>query len=539
MFNLSRRHFFQFATGLTLTQLKAKADSTVQTTEIEESYILMQGFYPSGEPLPIEVLKRLYFLNLNDEPLPNPIRRVETGKIFSQPPPSPFAIALRMPVEGFGEVTLYADNQGRGYQPQDFPLQLNLAFARCRLHRVRHAISNWSQKAIEFSPKIKQRLQKASALLQAAEQTSVATQRTNLCNGVLRESLWAGEEAVFTLARQEIKRQPARQDFLFGCNFFNFQSTGVDSSYNQLFKQLFNFATVPFYWRSFEPQAGIKKYQRVDKMVNWLESRGITPKGHPLVYLHRAGVPDWLEGKSYSQVKQSIYRSVSEITARYGKRIPYYDIINEANGLSWANTLGYSLEQLLEIANLAATASRAGNPQVQRIINHCCLWGTNVAFAQPPTTSPYQFLKSCQEAEIPFEFIGLQLYYPHQDMFEINRLLDRFSQLGKPIHITEIGVSSAPGKDEKSILGGPIGLWHSPWSESVQADWVEQFYTLCYSKPYIQAITWWDFADIGHFWPYGGLLDANLRPKPSFFKLSSLIHQWRTKNGKSSLYQST
>ena len=530
MSKISRRRFLQFTTGLTATQLSAKVDSAAKTLEIKESDIEIQAFHPSGEPLQVDILKRLYFLNLNDEPLPNTPRRVETGQIFSQPPSSPFAIALRMPVEGFGEVTLYADNQGKGYQPKDFPLQLNLALASSRLHRVRHAMSSWSQNGIEFSTKIKERLQKASALLQAAEETSVPQLRAWLCNRVLFESLWAGEQAVFTKAQQEIKRQPARPDFLFGCNFFNFQRKGIDSSYNQLFKQLFNFATVPFYWRSFEPQPNLKQYDRVDRMVNWLRRWGITPKGHPLVYFHRAGVPDWLEGKSYSQVQQLIYRSVSEITAHYGERIPYYDIINEANGLSWANTLGYSLEQLLEIANLAATASRAGNPQVQRIINHCCLWATRMASPQPPLTSPYQFLKSCLAAEIPFELIGLQLYYPRQDMFEINRLLERFSQLGKPIHITELGVSSAPGKDERSILKGPIGLWHSSWSESVQADWVEQFYTLCYSKPYIQAITWWDFADIGHFWPYGGLLDANLQPKLSFWRLTRLIQQWRSHN---------
>jgi GH35 family endo-1,4-beta-xylanase len=112
-------------------------------------------------------------------------------------------------------------------------------------------------------------------------------------------------------------------------------------------------------------------------------------------------------------------------------------------------------------------------------------------------------------------------------MFEINRLLDRFSQLGKPIHITELGVSSATKRDDKAYLQQPEGLWHQPWSEAVQADWIEQFYTLCYSKPYIHAISWWDFADQGNFWPHGGLLKANLSPKKSYYRLKALIDQWR------------
>lgn len=49
----------------------------------------------------------------------------------------------------------------------------------------------------------------------------------------------------------------------------------------------------------------------------------------------------------------------------------------------------------------------------------------------------------------------MQFYYPDQDMFEINRMLDRFGQLGKPIHITELGVSSATTRDEEAILRIP------------------------------------------------------------------------------------
>jgi GH35 family endo-1,4-beta-xylanase len=114
-------------------------------------------------------------------------------------------------------------------------------------------------------------------------------------------------------------------------------------------------------------------------------------------------------------------------------------------------------------------------------------------------------------------------------MFEINRQLDRYSKLGKPIHITELGVSSATTRDEKSYLKAPEGLWHAPWSEKVQADWVEQFYTLCYSKPYIQAITWWDFADRGNFWPHGGLLQADMTPKEAYHRLANLIKEWKSR----------
>lgn len=498
--------------------------------EIPPQEIEIRAWNAKGQPLASNYLQGLYFLDLKDEPLPNPLRKIEPGRLLSFPPKEPFAIAVRFPVEGFGEVTLYADNQGKGYTPNDFPLNLNLACARTRLHRVQSALSQWTSEGNQFSKAIQERLSKALGSLKQGEKARNNSQKARLCNDSLKESLWAGEEALFEKAQQDIQKRGRRPGFLFGCNFFGHPRLGP--KYDQLFKELFNFATVPLYWKSFEPQPGRKGFDRVDEMVNWLLKANITPKGHPLVWFHDAGIPEWLRQKSFGAVQLFTFRRVAEITHHYQGKISYYDIINEAH--DWANELGYSQEQLLEMTRLASQASRAGNPQVQRIINNCCLWAEYVAtgktyFKQEdhPLRSPFQYLKACISANIGFEIIGLQLYYPGQDMLEIHRLLERFSTLGKPIHITELGVSSSPERDEGSLLKQAGGLWHAPWSEKIQADWVEQFYTLCFSKPYIHAITWWDFADSGHFWPYGGFLRSDLTPKESYHRLKALIEKWK------------
>jgi endo-1,4-beta-xylanase len=89
-----------------------------------------------GFPLDKKRLDHLYFTTLEDEPIPEPPRNVEAGKLFSQVPQVPFGIVIKMPVTGFGEVYLYGDNEGKGYRPADFPLDINLTCARSRLYRV-------------------------------------------------------------------------------------------------------------------------------------------------------------------------------------------------------------------------------------------------------------------------------------------------------------------------------------------------------------------------------------------------------------------
>jgi endo-1,4-beta-xylanase len=179
----------------------------------------------------------------------------------------------------------------------------------------------------------------------------------------------------------------------------------------------------------------------------------------------------------------------------------------------------------------AGVSARQGSPNVKRLINHCCLWAEYAKRANPGGVrrwSPFRYLQDCLRAGVEFETVGLQLYYPEHDLLEIERQLDRFKAFQRSIHITELSCNSAEGLDPasmrpKSLVPG----WHGPWTESIQADWLEAIYTLCYSKPEFEAVGWWDLADTGgHFWPHGGLLHQDLTPKASYHRLLQLQERW-------------
>ncbi|MBE9159026.1 endo-1,4-beta-xylanase [Nodosilinea sp. LEGE 06152] len=486
--------------------------------------LVLRAYLPNGGPLPTFELNRLYFLDLDDEPIPHPDRTVEDGILTSQPPAVPFAIALQLPVEGFGDVTLYADNQGRGFTPSDFPLVLNGAFARDRIHRVTVACDRWQRQGFGIPQRVRDRLDRAQAHLTQADQALDLQTQIPLWNNTLVNALWAGEEAALSRARQRIARTPPRQGFKLGCNAFG--HPGLGAEYDRYFETLFNTATVPFYWKPFEPERGQPNYTEVDTQVAWLRQAGIASKGHPLVWFHEVSVPDWVRPLPYEHVKAALHQRIVEITQRYGSRIPTYDVINEAHIVPWGNELGYDQDQFLDLTRMACNAAKEGYPAVQRVVNSCCLWARNVAIYGPPQRSPLQYLKACLAADIDFEVIGLQLYYPDQDIFEIDRMLDRFTALGKPIHITEMSCSSNTGIDENSQLGDAQGLWHAPWSEAIQADWVEQIYTLAYSKPAIETVGWWDLSDQTVFWPFGGLLNRQNQPKAAYYRLQGLKKAW-------------
>ena len=520
---MQRRRFI-YAAGGSLAALQSHRLIYPAYASADRSFHC-RAYLPNGAPLPETSLNRLYFLTLDDEPLPNPERTVEDGVLVSQAPPQwPVAIALQLPVDGFGDVTVYADNRGQGFMQGDFPLVLNRVFARDRIARVVRTLSNWQAQGYRFSKTIYQALDNAQALFQQAEQHNTLSDQIRLWNDALSQALWVGEDLALSRARQRIDRGEPRLGFKFGCNAFAHPSAGPD--YDRYFETLFDYATVPFYWKSFEPVQGTPGFNRVDRQVAWLENANITPKGHPLVWFHGASVPDWIREQPYSRVKEALRQRILEIVRHYGDRIPYYDVINEAHGVPWANELNYDDEQFLDLTRMACDVAKEGNPTVQRVVNSCCLWARQVALFGSPLQSPFQYVRACLQADIPFEIIGLQLYYSHQDMFEIDRMLDRFTTFGKPIHITEMSTSSETGVDENSLLGEARGVWHAPWSETIQADWAEQVYTLAYSKPDVEAVSWWDLSDKNTFWPFGGLLNEANQPKRAYYRLQGLKRLW-------------
>jgi hypothetical protein len=295
----------------------------------------------------------------------------------------------------------------------------------------------------------------------------------------------------------------------------------------------------------------------MDGSIDYCLARNITPKGFGYCYMARGATPEWIRpievpaatlpsGEHveahreynpdwpYERLRQ-LYRDVNRQTGpqnlqKYGDRVPYIEVLNEAHDK--ANLWQMSHEQILEMARTVCDAVREGHPRIKRQINHCCQWAEYAVRRNSDGTrrwSPLMFARDCVEHGVKFETLGLQLYYPSYDLFEIDRMLQRHFVLNKPIHITEMSTSCHPGQDERSMRPkSATPPWHGDaWSESTQADWLEGVFTLAYSHRQIEAAEWWDLADTGgHFWPHGGLLNPDFTPRESYHRLLALQRRW-------------
>jgi GH35 family endo-1,4-beta-xylanase len=317
-----------------------------------------------------------------------------------------------------------------------------------------------------------------------------------------------------------VRVEQLRHQFLFGCNFFNFEAlptTDQEDHYRQRFAALMNYATLGFYWPGYEPERGLPLYDYTDRVLDWTGPHGITCKGHPLVW--DFADPKWLP-RDFAEIRALSHGRVRDCITRFKDRIHFWDVVNEPTALGrfgtrlgeWAQSLGpvpYVKEHL--------QVARAAAPDATLLVND---YRTD-----PPY---YRILDALRDdRRLMFDAIGVQSHM-HAGTWPLARIwdvCDTYARLGRPIHFTETTVVSTLQRSGEKT-------WQptSAEGEARQADYVPKFYTMLFGHPAVDAITWWDFSDY-HAWmgAPAGLVRADMSPKPAYDRLRALVRgEWWT-----------
>jgi GH35 family endo-1,4-beta-xylanase len=319
-----------------------------------------------------------------------------------------------------------------------------------------------------------------------------------------------------------------RHAFLFGCNIFELRpgdSAPLQKAYQEKFVALLNYATLPFYWGTFEPQRDQPQHERLEKMARWCQQRGIACKGHPLVW-HEVW-PRWAPAEAGASLPLLRAR-VFDIIPRYRETIRYWDVFNEANSAShFAQTgVGQWIKRDGPATAVAVALgwARAANRQsgATLLYNDFKVNAENV-----------DLLYGLRERNALPDAIGLQSHM-HAGPWPLPRawdVMERFAIFGRPLHFTELTVVSGPEPRHAPGLKRIAGWDTTPAGEAAQARYVAELYTILFSHPAMRAITWWDFSDY-HAWKGApaGLLRKDMSPKPVYDELYKLIREtWWTR----------
>ena len=300
-------------------------------------------------------------------------------------------------------------------------------------------------------------------------------------------------------------------------------ATGADlERLGELWLNLFNTATLPFYWGPYEPRRGVTDVERMTKTAQWLADRGVTVKGHPLVW--HTVQPDWLFGLDIDEVERLQRARIRTLTGGFAGLIDRWDAINEAvimpvfeNGDNAITRLARARGRIAMV-RMAFEEARAANPAAVLVLNDFDL------------SSAFECLiEGVLEAGIQVDAIGLQthMHQGYRGEEYMRRMLDRFARYGLPLHLTETTLVSGhlmpPGI--KDLNDYRIPDWPTtPEGEARQADEIVRHYRSLVAHPAVRSINYWGLTDDGAWLGAPvGLIRTDGSRKPSYDALAGLI----------------
>jgi GH35 family endo-1,4-beta-xylanase len=389
----------------------------------------------------------------------------------------------------------------------------------------------------------------------------------------------------------EVNVEQISHEFIFGAHIFNFDQLGSDkcnSRYKELYGTLFNSATIPFYWKTFEPVEGKPRFEgeyqdtaeywnacsdpknephwrrpASDPVVKFCESKGIRLHGHTLIWGNQGWhQPDWMTAKIPEEFRtEERYHRMSpsnyDMSTFYDKHTPseVADMLPE-----------YTRELNKKMAKRIKDAADRYGDRIHSwdIVNESAtdfeqgrmIAGEDIClshYALMPGDYDYCSLKLAESAFPASVKLNINDYimrqcYPDQ----VNRLLERGCKIdimGAQMHlfnpqkcrdIAEGGPEQNPEyvmecMDRLSQANLPIHLSEititSPGddleAQAIQAVIARNYYRLWFSTKNMMGITWWNVVDdcgAPGESSVSGLFFRDMEPKLSYYALNDLIH---------------
>ncbi len=315
--------------------------------------------------------------------------------------------------------------------------------------------------------------------------------------------------------------------FLFGSNIYMWgrcKTPEHERLYRRRFAEVLNYATLPYYWNTYERRRGEPKHASREAVARWCKENNIATKGHPLAWNHAD--PLWLPDDPDAIMRLQLDR-ITDCVSHFKGLIGRWDVVNEATHYDrkhfWQRAPKMT-KTWKHVGQLAFTkrcfhAARDANPKATLLIND---YRTDPKYAELIKQLVHERGKPL------YDVIGIQSHM-HGGVWQtkhIWQVCERFAKFGVPLHFTETTVVSGPKPKAAK----------APWrtteeGETRQVRETVRFYTMLFSHPAVEAITWWDFSDQGA-WKRApaGWLRIDMSPKPVFHEMKKLIKErWWTR----------
>lgn len=439
------------------------------------------------------------------------------------------SFALQYPIDDIGEMTI----QTCLLPERDEPYLLSLELARHRIMSLISKQEEWMMFDLDADHVVTKRLEVAKKrFVEALNEMDLARSHELACKA-LTFAADASEELALAHAERLINRRISTGLMprnVFGCQV-SLEKHHVESQ-RTLIESNFDYVSLPTRWRELEPQEQEFSWQPLDSWMEWAVRNHLPILAGPMVSFAPNVVPDWMYiwEHDYEMVRELLHDYVQQVVRRYRSAVTVWNV---ASGIHVNRHFKFTFEQIMDLTRMTLMQTRKIQPNARTIVELTHPFGEYSA-DNPQSLPPLMFAEVVLQSGLPVDGFGLKLLMGQagdgqyaRDLLQISGLLDQFKTLGKPVHITAVGVpsesvrqSSDSNSDVALKSQANSGYWRQLWSPKVQAHWMEAFYNLALSRPYVESISWaclvdHEDADL----PYSGLTNVEFSPKHSLKRL--------------------
>lgn len=438
---------------------------------------------------------------------------------------------VAFPVPDFGRPIVSTASLPEREQPYVLVVEL----ARGKIVQIRNQASTWELAGMQIPAEFAEPYKAAHlAFGRSASSQHDLEAATRLATEALHHAFRAADSLTSGYATQALAGRLQRFKSLpasVGCEL---QGSVPSADANELFTAAFNAAAVAVPWRSIESVEGEYDWDPIDRQLEWCEQQKceqgkLLIRGGPLIDLGSDGLPAWLSRWEHDvfNLRSFICDFVETAISRYVGRIRIWEVAARANS---GGALTLNEESRLMLTASVLGVAKQIDEEAQLIIRVDQPWGDYQARGQH-RLSPLQFVDALHRSGVGLAGVNLELamgYLPRgsarRDLMDISRLIDAWSVLNLPIHVT----LACPSSCEDDPLSYPdcevdAYLCQPEQAEGNQAQYLDRVMELLLAKPTVAGVFVSHFSDaVAHQFPFAGVLRSDGSPKPS---LERIINQ--------------